>query len=131
METLAREYGRPPKAFSEEALERMKHYRWPGNVRELRNAIERLLIMAPGDTVEASDLPTAVQGSPEDGAEVFYDSDLSLREARAAFEKALISARLEKCGGNVSRTATHLGVERSHLYRKLRAYGISPNEQPE
>ncbi len=131
METLAREYGRPPKTFPEEALAHMKRYRWPGNVRELRNTIERLLIMAPGDAVEASDLPTAVQGSPADGADTFYDSNLSLREARAAFEKALISARLEKCGGNVSLTASRLGVERSHLYRKLRAYGISPNERPE
>jgi two-component system nitrogen regulation response regulator NtrX len=98
-------------------------YDWPGNVRELRNMVERLVIMAPGDVIEADDLPAPVRPK----AAVSSDTKArSLKEARDSFERAFILAELRAQEWNVTRTAERLGIERSHLYRKIRAYGITP-----
>ncbi|MCG8463093.1 MAG: sigma-54 dependent transcriptional regulator [Holophagales bacterium] len=122
---LARRQGRRPKRMSQEALERLRAYTWPGNVRELRNLVERLLIMVPDDEIHARVLPADLSADAVDPTlDLLEQSHLSLREARAAFEKLLIERRLEEAAGNVSRTAEGLELERSHLYRKLRAYGI-------
>ena len=123
---LARELGRRPKRLEPPALERLQGYAWPGNVRELRNLVERLMIMAPGDAIGVRDLPPGVRG---DGTEAADQSEslweaASLREARDAFEKRFIERKLAELGGNVSRTAQALGLERSHLYRKMKALGI-------
>jgi two-component system nitrogen regulation response regulator NtrX len=123
---FASEYGRR-REIAPEAMEALVRYDWPGNVRELRNTLERVVIMAAGEQIGFDDLPAAVRGgrgSRETSWEAFDGFD-SLREARLAFEKRFILKKLEEAGGNVTRAAELLGVERSHLYRKLRAFGIA------
>jgi len=123
---FAQELGRRPKRFDVLALERLMGYSWPGNVRELRNFIERMMIMVPGTEIGIRDLPAELRGETTDRIRTLLldDERGSLREARAAFEKRFIERKLAQLGGNVSRTAQVLGLERSHLYRKLRSYGI-------
>ncbi len=124
LQRFAAEAGRRPKTVDTQALERLVSYAWPGNVRELRNLSERLMIMAPGDVVTEADLPPRVRGTD---ATVPVESDYaSLKEARETFERLYIERRLGAAGGNVSQTARDLGIDRRHLYRKLRAYGIDP-----
>ena len=124
MKRFAAEAGRRPKAVDAAALERLVAYSWPGNVRELRNLTERLMIMAPGKAVGLADLPPRIRGK---GAVAPIEDDYaSLKEAREAFERLYIERRLVAAGGNVSQTARDLGIDRRHLYRKLRAYGIDP-----
>src|SRR5438477_3631195 len=118
---FAAESGMPRKRLSSGAATKLKAYHWPGNVRELRNVIERLAILLPGDAIEAEDVQLGARApAPSEIA-----ADLTLKEARDAFEKQFILARLRDFAGNVSRTADALGVERSNLYRKLHAYGIT------
>ena len=118
---FAAETGTPRKRLSAGAATKLKGYHWPGNVRELRNVTERLGILLRGDTIDAEDIQLGARSSTP--AEI--PADLKLKEARDAFEKQFILARLKDFGGNVSRTADALGVERSNLYRKLHAYGIT------
>ncbi len=121
----AHELGRRPQRLDPLAVERLVEYGWPGNVRELRNFIERMMIMVPGDEITARDLPAPIRGETTEAVRTLLDEEsLSLRQARAAFEKRFIERRLAQCGGNVSRTAEVLELERSNLYRKIRAYGI-------
>lgn len=122
---FAREIGRRPKELSPEAVERLKSYGWPGNVRELRNVMERVMIMTRGDTVRAEDLPATLQGTRPDAEDALWEQDFpTLRDARGAFEKRYIERKLAEHDGNVSRTAQALGLERSNLYRKMKAYSI-------
>jgi two-component system, NtrC family, nitrogen regulation response regulator NtrX len=127
MTALAYEYGRRPKRFDPGAATILQSYRWPGNVRELRNVIERLMIMVPGETVTSSDL------SFFDGGFVPPDlrsgPPMPLHEARELFEREYILRALSAQQGNISRTADALGVERSNLYRKMRAFGIAPSRK--
>ena len=127
MAGFAREYGRRVKALDAGAVAALQEYAWPGNVRELRNVIERLVIMVPGDTITPRDLafldaPSLPNGSPPspDAAE----EGVSLQAARSRFEREFILRALTAQNGNISRTADALGVERSNLYRKMRALGI-------
>ncbi|HYB94797.1 MAG TPA: sigma-54 dependent transcriptional regulator [Vicinamibacterales bacterium] len=127
MALLAAEYGRRPKRLAPEAAARLQQYAWPGNVRELRNVIERVIIMVAGDTITAQDLGFLGR----DGAEIVPVAAGSaptrpLSEARDEFEKDYILQTLAAQQGNMSRTAEVLGVERSNLYKKLRAFGITP-----
>ena len=119
------ENGKRAKAISGEALAYFLAYDWPGNVRELRNMVERLVIMAPGDVIDADHLPAPLRpkDAPGPGAE---PRERSLREARDHFERSYILAELRANDWNMTRTAERLGIERSHLYRKLKAYGITP-----
>jgi two-component system, NtrC family, nitrogen regulation response regulator NtrX len=119
------ENGKRIKAVSGEALAYFLAYDWPGNVRELRNMVERLVIMAPGDVIGVDDLPVPLRpkDAPAAGVE---PSERSLRVARDNFERAYILAELRAHDWNMTRTAERLGIERSHLYRKIRAYGINP-----
>jgi two-component system nitrogen regulation response regulator NtrX len=117
---FAAETGRPKKRLSAGAAAKLKAYHWPGNVRELRNVIERLAILVPGDTIAAEDVQLGARSEPATA----IPQNLTLRGARDEFEKQYILSRLREYGGNVSRTADALGVERSNLYRKLHAYGI-------
>jgi two-component system, NtrC family, nitrogen regulation response regulator NtrX len=132
MADLAREYGRRVKRLEAGARSVLQQYPWPGNVRELRNVIERLMIMVPGDVISTSDLgfldPTALArpGIPESTGE-----RLTLHEARDQFERDLILRTLAEQQGNMSRTAEVLGVERSNLYRKMKAFGIAPSRRVE
>ncbi len=130
MATLAREYGRKEKVFDADALAALQSYSWPGNVRELRNVIERLMIMVPGGRVTVADLPLVPVV-----ARALPDAQLApltpLHEARDAFERSYILQTLAKQRGHISRTADVLGVERSNLYRKMRALGIPVGRRDE
>jgi len=125
MAVLAAEDGRRPKRLAPEAAARLQQYAWPGNVRELRNVIERMFIMVSDDTITAQDLGfLGRDGMPEAPAE--HGPLAPLSEARDQFEKDYILRTLAANQGNMSRTAEVLGVERSNLYKKLRAFGITP-----
>jgi two-component system nitrogen regulation response regulator NtrX len=135
---LAAEYGKRAKELAPEALEILTGHPWPGNVRELRNIIERLVIMTPGDRIEARHLPTSLLGAP--GASLSAEpAELarpladypSLSVAREDFEKRYILRKYQECGGNMSRTAEALQVERSNLYRKMKGYGLIPRSKGE
>jgi two-component system nitrogen regulation response regulator NtrX len=118
---FAAETGAPRKKLSSGAGSKLRGYSWPGNVRELRNMIERLAILLPGDTIEAEDIHL---GPRNDATSTTIGPHLTLKEARAEFEKQYILSRLREFAGNISRTADALGMERSNLHRKLHAYGI-------
>jgi two-component system nitrogen regulation response regulator NtrX len=131
MATLAAEYGRRVKRFTPESMARLQHHAWPGNVRELHNVVERLLIMVHDDSIGAADVgfvdddpnpPTPPPGGP--GKPL-----LPLSEARDRFERDYILQVLAAHQGNISRTAEALGVERSNLYKKMRAFGIAPSRR--
>jgi two-component system, NtrC family, nitrogen regulation response regulator NtrX len=114
-----------PKTISVEALAYFLSYDWPGNVRELRNMVERLVIMTPGDVIGPDALPPPLR--PRDAAAVEdTQREKTLKEAREAFERAYILGELRAHEWNMTRTAEKLGIERSHLYRKLKSYGITP-----
>ena len=123
---FARAYGRRAKHFSEAALEAMLGYRWPGNVRELRNLVERLVIMVPGEKIERRHLPPSLahEHARCDSTATPTTGFSSLQEARAAYERDYILRKLEESQGNVTRAAEALGLERSHLYRKMKSLGI-------
>ncbi|HEX5723823.1 MAG TPA: sigma-54 dependent transcriptional regulator [Longimicrobiaceae bacterium] len=127
---LAARHGSPARALAEGARRALLAYEWPGNVRELRNAIERAVVLAEGDTIEAADLPPSVAASqaplrPADAAL----AELPYAEARAraleGFERSFLAAALERHGGNVSRTAAALGLHRQSLQKMLRRLGIA------
>jgi two-component system nitrogen regulation response regulator NtrX len=134
MAMLAREYGRRPKAFDADAVRVLQRYPWPGNVRELRNVVERLMIMVPGDRVSSRDLLFLEQGGSALSAMQAGSKPVGiapLHDARDEFEKQYILRALASQQGNMSRTAEVLGVERSNLYRKMRAFGIMPRRAEE
>jgi len=124
LKTFSAEYGKRSKTLSGEAMGSFMVYDWPGNVRELRNMVERLVIMVPGDTIGPEDLPPPLRAKAETAAPVADGKPL--KEARDSFERAYILAELRAQDWNMTRTAERLGIERSHLYRKIRAYGITP-----
>ncbi len=120
------EQGLRPRDVTPEALDVLARHDWPGNVRELRNLIERVMIMARGTVIQASDVEPLVGQSgafhlPQVPSAFDYPS---LREARAAFEREYIGRKLRERAWNVSKTADDLKVERSHLHRKIKLLGI-------
>jgi len=118
-------YGRRPREITHDAVDALMRYSWPGNVRELRNVIERIVIMNPTTTrFDRKHLPALVY---RDGARRGGDF-LTLHQARAAYERDYILKKLDENHGNISRAAEVLGLERSHLYRKMRALGIALKE---
>jgi two-component system nitrogen regulation response regulator NtrX len=135
---ISAEYGKRPKELAAEALDLLVTHPWPGNVRELRNIIERLVIMTPGDRIDVRHLPAPLlQASPASdlapgsGATPVVADFPSLTSAREDFEKRYIWRKYQECAGNMSRTAEALQVERSNLYRKMKAYGLIPNRKGE
>ncbi len=118
-------YGRRPKELTEAALEVLLRHPWPGNVRELKNLIERLVIVCPQQRIEPQHLPPELyRGAARSAPQAFG----SLHEARAAYEREFILRKLEEHQWNMTHTAAALGLERSHLYRKMKSLGISPVE---
>ena len=119
----------PARAIGEDTLAALQGHDWPGNVRQLRNVVERLLIMAPpgGGPIRADALPNDVsEDAPsvlrwEKGGEIMQ---LPLRDAREVFEREYLLAQVTRFGGNISRTATFVGMERSALHRKLKSLGL-------
>ncbi|HXY10411.1 MAG TPA: sigma-54 dependent transcriptional regulator [Terriglobales bacterium] len=120
-------YGRRSREISDDAIEILMRYSWPGNVRELRNVMERIVIMNPTAVrIERKHLPPLIQ---RDGGRRAAGTEFStLHQARAAYERDYILKKLDENYGNVSRTAEVLGLERSHLYRKMRSLGIAAKE---
>ena len=141
LQELSREGDVPAKTFTAPALSALATLPWPGNVRELKNFVFRLAILSPGSVIDVADLslgasgPEAVEAATlEDGEAEFIDPFLqvpSFREARALFEKQFLRRKLTECRGNVSLLAEKIGLERSHLYRKLKAYGLEPGKEGE
>jgi two-component system nitrogen regulation response regulator NtrX len=134
MQALSAEHGRRPRDIAPEVIDRLAEMPWPGNVRELRNTIERLVIMAPGERSELRHLPPSflheAEGPADDSpGEAALAVDGPLATAREEFEKRYILRRYRESGGNMSRTAEALGVERSNLYRKMKAYGLLPRRE--
>ena len=127
LKEFAAAYGRRPREITDEATDTLLRYTWPGNVRELRNVIERLVIMNPtASRFERKHLPPLVY---RDGNRRAAGSEGStLHQARAAYERDYILKKLDENHGNVSRTAEALGLERSHLYRKMKSLGIAAKE---
>lgn len=127
--------GLPAREVDQDAMAVLQTYSWPGNVRELRNLIERLLIMAPGDatSIQAVTLPSELGASGIASVLPVAAEDimsLALREAREVFEREYLTAQIARFGGNVSRTASFVGMERSALHRKLKALGVNNERNP-
>jgi two-component system nitrogen regulation response regulator NtrX len=107
------------------AEEFMKEYYWPGNVRELKNLVERLAIMIPGDVIRREDIPAPFNQEPRIKEELeTYLGTGSYKEAKNRFEKAFIAKKLKEFNGNISQTAEAIGIERSNLHKKIKAYGL-------
>lgn len=118
------------KTISEQGMKLMLKHSWPGNVRELKNFIERVYILTPSDFVDVHDLKFAgLVEKKSSGSGITSDvSDFStFREARADFEKDFLIKKIQENGGNISKTAEAIGLERSYLHRKIKAYGIEVN----
>jgi two-component system nitrogen regulation response regulator NtrX len=113
-------YGKKPKDFAVGVIEDLQNYSWPGNVRELKNTIERVVIMHPGIKVSLSDLPA--HGKEEPPAASFRFP--SFKDATDAYHREFIQKKLVEAEGNVSRAAELMGLDRSHLYRRMKALGI-------
>lgn len=121
--------GLPRRRFGPAAIERLRHYDWPGNVRELRNLVQRLLIMSNDEDIDVGEIDAALGLRPESLLpEAVPGFDRPLREARELFEKAYLEYQLQVAGGSVSKVAERAGIERTHLYRKLRALRIDPKQ---
>jgi two-component system nitrogen regulation response regulator NtrX len=127
---VARHAGIKPRRIGEDAMAVLQAHNWPGNVRQLRNNIERLMILVRGNDVEApisADLLPAEIGDVMPRAPNQSDQHimaLPLREAREMFEKEYLIAQINRFGGNISRTAEFIGMERSALHRKLKSLGV-------
>ncbi len=119
LEEFSQEYKKTRKRLTEEAMQVLINYDWPGNVRELKNVIERLVIMTRHDTVTEKDIFLYNIGKKD------YFSYKTLKEAREAFERDFILAKLRENNWNISRTAEVLNIERSNLHRKIKNYGLS------
>jgi two-component system, NtrC family, nitrogen regulation response regulator NtrX len=131
MKRLSAASGLPMREVSDEAMAVLQAYNWPGNVRQLRNIVERLLILASDDAasaISADLLPSNFSGSASpwsQGAKPDLIISLPLREAREIFEREYLLAQINRFGGNISRTASFIGMERSALHRKLKSLGVS------
>ncbi|MGD1148011.1 MAG: sigma-54 dependent transcriptional regulator [Thermoanaerobaculaceae bacterium] len=121
MRRLARRAGARPKRVTPAAMAVLQSHSWPGNVREVRNVVERLMIMVADD-----EITPGVLDLPAGPAETTGGAMTTLRQARERFESEYIAWVVNSCGGNMSRAARVLGLERSHLYRKRRALGLRP-----
>ena len=137
MTTAAQRAGLPPRVLGEDAVAALQAYSWPGNVRQLCNAIDWLLIMTPANemhVVTARQLPPDIIGAEpplprlDKSAEIMT---MPLRDAREAFEREYLMAQIARFGGNISRTAAFIGMERSALHRKLKLLGVADAERGE
>ena len=122
--------GIAPREIGDDAMATLQNYDWPGNIRQLKNVVDWLLIMAPGgpdDKIRADMLPPEISGKTPAALQLNAGKDimsLPLRGAREAFECEYLIAQITRFGGNISRTASFIGMERSALHRKLKSLGI-------
>ena len=131
---LASSTGLPARRIGADAMAALQAHNWPGNVRQLRNNVERLLILATGDpnqpiTLETLPPEVSVVRSTKGHNENEKMISLSLRDAREHFERDYLKAQIQRFGGNISRTASFVGMERSALHRKLKSLGLSSNDR--
>ncbi|WP_086466488.1 nitrogen assimilation response regulator NtrX [Oceanibaculum nanhaiense] len=131
----AEQAGLPVRQISEDVIAALQVYEWPGNVRQLRNLAEWMLIMAPGDArepIRIENLPPEISATApavtrlDKGSEIM---NLALREARELFEREYLMAQVNRFGGNISKTAAFVGMERSALHRKLKSLGVPATER--
>jgi two-component system nitrogen regulation response regulator NtrX len=118
VEEFCSESGIQPKRITRGAMKRLRSHAWPGNVRELRNLMERMVIMTPGPTIDAEDLPETL------GVEVAPERAATLDAARRRFERAYLVAKLSEHAWNISRTAEVIGIARESLSRKIKSHKI-------
>jgi two-component system nitrogen regulation response regulator NtrX len=126
VDALVDSEGLPLRRFSVAAQNRLRNYPWPGNVRELKNLVKRLLILDGRETIELEEVEAQLE-SNQPASEPLVKQDLlamPLREAREHFERAYLQQQLLLCGGKVGQLAKRVGMERTHLYRKLRSLGV-------
>ncbi len=132
---LCKQYGYKSPFFTKKSIDILKKYSWPGNVRELRNFTERMLILYAGKKICVNELPSEILGEAQSFKDTFYveqiegipiqiPEDIEFKQAKTLFEAKYLSVKLQSCGGNVSRLAEIIGLERSYLHRKLKSYGI-------
>ena len=118
----------PYREFSIAAQNRLRNYSWPGNNRELKNLVQRMLILGQGPVIDIDEVESVLQQTDESaapaGSSATLPLDLPLREAREQFEKVYLEHQLQEVGGSVGKLAKRVGMERTHLYRKLRGLGI-------
>jgi two-component system nitrogen regulation response regulator NtrX len=131
MKRLSATSGLPVREIGDDAMAVLQAHSWPGNVRQLRNIVERLLILATDDAVQAISadlLPSDLSGNAAWSGAGKSDLVISLplREAREIFEREYLVAQINRFGGNISRTASFIGMERSALHRKLKSLGVGP-----
>ena len=121
----------PPPEISADAMAALQAHDWPGNVRELRNVIERVLILAPGDRLGQIDVDMLPAELVRGGADILPNTEsitaIPLKEARENFEREYLRIQINRFSGNISRTATFIGMERSALHRKLKLLGLTDN----
>jgi len=113
------------KQFSDDVIDVLKKYHWPGNVRELKNLVERLVIMTPEKVIHAKDIPPPF--NQESDIKDEFESTLmadSYKDAKVQFEMAFIARKLREFNGNISQTAEAIGIERSNLHKKIKAYDL-------
>jgi len=122
VQEFSKSYGKQPISFTKEAMACLCRYGWPGNIRELRNIIERLMIMSRKEELDLADLPQQIRGGAS--VDLFLGNFSSLREAREHFEKCYIEHQLKLNGGNITKTAESLKLERSNLHKKIKQYEI-------
>jgi DNA-binding NtrC family response regulator len=122
----------PYRPFSVAAQNRLRNHRWPGNIRELRNLVQRMLVLGGEGEVSAAEVeealrqsPTVLAGAADEHPPLF---DMPLREAREQFEREYLVFKLREAGGSVGKLADAVGMERTHLYRKLRSLGVDPKK---
>jgi len=119
------EYGKKTRELSDGAMEILLRYPWPGNVRELKNLVERLVIVCPQARIEPHHLPPELFRGVAESPQQLY---ATLHEARSAYEREFILRKLQEHRWNMTQTAAALGLERSHLYRKMKSLGIAAPE---
>ncbi|MBN1532940.1 MAG: sigma-54-dependent Fis family transcriptional regulator [Spirochaetes bacterium] len=123
---FSNEHGVGEKEITDDGIGMLAEHPWPGNVRELKNVIERLVIMVPRDTITAQDVQNHLE---HDAAEKASRGEVSpLKKAREEFERQYIIEALQQAGKNVSEASKKLGIERTNLYRKMKQYGINPED---
>jgi two-component system nitrogen regulation response regulator NtrX len=135
LDTSAASAGLPRRRLGEDAVAALQGYDWPGNVRQLRNVADWMLIMVPGgadEVIRADMLPPDISSATpatldmDRGIEIM---GMALREAREVFEREYLVTQINRFGGNISRTAAFVGMERSALHRKLKSLGVTHAER--
>lgn len=122
---FSRNYGKRPKTFGKDALDALQNYSWLGNVRELRNTIERVVIMSSKDEISATDLPRFNESGEPPASSFRFPS---FKDATDAYQREFIIHKLNEFDGNVTKAAESMGVDRTHLHRKMRNLGIERGE---